>query len=301
MNLRSTAHAMLLLVTTVFWGCGSGGEVAPELTAEIVYRNGSILTLDAAATVARDLAIRDGKVIAVGDWTDDQTAAYIGPDTEVLDLEGRTVIPGLQDSHLHFIGLGADDYYVVRFDDATSIPEIQALLRARLEQLEAEGQLDVWTYPTTGETGPWLFGAGWNQAKLEEGRMADRHDLDEVSREVPITLDRVYRGVAVNTRVFELQGYDFDRPETWPAWFTEDPASFGPGDIIVRNPETGLPTGVFYGFAPALIGEAPARSFEQRVESVGMGARTVLSKGIVAVVDPGIQEDNRVYQEAYNR
>lgn len=276
-------------------------SAAPELAADVVYRNGSILTLDAESTVASDLAIRDGRIMAVGRWTDDEAATFIGPETDVRDLEGRTVIPGLQDSHLHFIGLGADDYYVTRFDDATSIREIQELLRARLEQLEADGQLDVWTYPTTGETGPWLFGAGWNQAKLDEGRMADRHDLDQVSREVPITLDRVYRGVAVNTRVFELRGYDFERPETWPAWFTEDPASFGPGDVIVRDPETGLPTGVFYGFAPALIGEAPARTFEQRVESVAMGSRTVLSKGIVAVVDPGIQEDNRVYQAAYNR
>ncbi|MDH3270540.1 MAG: amidohydrolase family protein, partial [Gemmatimonadota bacterium] len=122
-----------------------------------------------------------------------------------------------------------------------------------------------------------------------------------VSRDVPITLDRVYLGVAVNTRVFELRGYDFDRPETWPDWFTEDPASFGPGDIIERDRESGLPTGVFYGFAPALIGAAPRRTFEQDVESVAMGARTVLSKGVVAVVDPGIQEENRVYQEAYDR
>lgn len=271
------------------------------LHADIVYRNGNIVTLDGENTISSDIAIRGERIVAVGDWTVAVADAFIGPDTEVRDLEGRTVIPGLQDSHLHFIGLGADDYYVARFDDATSIGDIQTLLRALLQRLEADGRLDVWTYPTSGETGPWLFGAGWNQAKLEEGRMADRHELDQVSRDVPITLDRVYRGVAVNTRVFELHGYDFDRPETWPAWFTEDPDSFGPGDIIVRDPETGLPNGVFYGFAPALIGEAPVRTFEQRVESVGMGSRTVLSKGIVSVVDPGIQEDNRVYQEAYNR
>lgn len=277
------------------------GGVTDALQADIVYRNGIIVTLDDQNTVARDVAIRGDRIVSVGDWTDAEADALIGPGTEVRDLEGRTVIPGLQDSHLHFIGLGADDYYVARFDDATSIGEIQALLRARLQTLQADGHLDVWTDPTTGETGPWLFGAGWNQAKLQEGRMADRHDLDEVSREVPITLDRVYRGLAVNTRVFELQGYDFDRPETWPAWFTRDPESFGPGDIIVRDPDTGLPTGVFYGFAPALVGAAPTRTFEQRVESVGMGARTVLSKGIVSIVDPGIQQDNRVYQEAYNR
>lgn len=294
------AHRTILTLALALASAACSGEAPPDaLFADVVYTNGSILTMDEDRTVAEGLAVKGDRVVAVG--SAQELEPFIGGGTDVRDLEGRTVIPGLQDSHLHFLGLGADEYYVARFDDATSIAEIQEILRAQLERLEAEGALDAWTYPTTGETGPWLFGAGWNQAKLDEGRMADRHDLDEVSRDVPITLDRVYRGVAVNTRVFELRGYDFDRPETWPDWFTEDPDSFGPGDVIVRDPETGLPTGVFYGFAPALVGDVPRRTFEQRVESVARGSGTVLTKGIVSVVDPGIQEDNRVYQEAYNR
>jgi predicted amidohydrolase YtcJ len=294
-------RALGLAIATGVAACAGPSAPADELAPDLIYTNGTVLTLDGDNTVVSSIAVKDDRIVALGDWTERELGALAGAQTVVYDLDGRTVIPGLQDSHLHFIGLGADDYYVTRFDDATSVAEIQEQLRAHLARLDGEGALDVWTYPGTGEVGPWLFGAGWNQAKLDEGRMASRHELDEVSRDVPITLDRVYLGVAVNTKVFELQGYDFERPETWPEWFTRDPAYFGPGDVIERDPETGLPTGVFYGFAPALIGRAPARTFEQNVESVAMGSRTVLSKGIVAIVDPGIQEENRIYQEAYNR
>lgn len=283
-----------LVGATFLTGC-----TAPSsgIHADYVFTNGSVVTLDENYTVASSIAVLGDRIAAVGD-----ADGLVGPDTRVIDLQGRTVIPGLQDSHIHFVSLGADDYYVARFDDATSVTAIQEQLRAKMAALEADGALDVWTYPTTGDTGPWLFGAGWNQAKLADGRMATRQQLDEISREIPISLDRVYLGVAVNTRVFELQGYDFDRPETWPDWFTEDPDWFGPGDVIERDPNTDLPTGVFYGAsAPSLIGDFPARTFEQEVESVAMGARTVLSKGIVAIVDPGIHEENLVYQTAANR
>lgn len=277
------------------------GDLAELVQADVVYTNATVVTLDEDDSVADAIAVRDDEIAGVGSWDDPVIQALVGPETTVYDLEGRTIIPGLQDSHLHFIGLGADNFYVARFDEATSIGQIQSILREHLARLEAEDAVNVWTHPTTGERGPWLFGAAWNQAKLAEGRMANRQELDAVSRDVPISLRRVYRGVAVNTRVFELQGWDFARPETWPDWFTEDPASFGPGDIIERDPQTGLPTGVFYGFATRLIGDVPERTFEQDVESVAMGARTVLTKGIVSVVDPAVQEGNRAYQEAYNR
>jgi len=296
------SRAGLAVLTAAALACAGSGRLTEDLTADVVYLNGTIVTLDGDYTVARAIAIKADRVVGLGDWTLVDAGPFVGSRTEIYDLQGRTVIPGLQDSHLHFIGLGADEYYKTRFDDVTSVGQIQDLLRAQLVRLEETGGLDVWTYPTTGEVGPWLFGAGWNQAKLDGGRMATRQQLDEVSRDVPITLDRVYLGIAVNTRVFELQGYDFDRRETWPAWFTQDPPTFGPGDIIDRDPQTGLPTGVFYGAtAPALIGALPERTFEQDVESVALGARTVLSKGVVSIVDPGVQAANRVYQAAYNR
>ena len=134
--------------------------------------------------------------------------------------------------------------------------------------------------------------------------MANRHELDRVSREMPISLDRIYRGIAVNTRVFELMGIDFDDPATHPDWFSSDPSDFEAGDIIYRDPDTGLPNGVFVGDrAPRLVARAiPEKSFEQRVESLVLGLEVLASLGITAVVEAGsvLGSVTEVYQAAYD-
>jgi predicted amidohydrolase YtcJ len=110
--------------------------------------------------------------------------------------------------------------------------------------------------------------------------MANRHELDAVSRTVPISLTRIYRGMAVNTKVFELLGYKFEDPNTWPDWFKKDPADFEAGDIIFRDPD-GLPNGVFVGDrAPRLITKAiPSKSFEQQVDSLVLGLKVLSAMG----------------------
>ncbi|HXV64234.1 MAG TPA: amidohydrolase family protein, partial [Vicinamibacteria bacterium] len=120
----------------------------------------------------------------------------------------------------------------------------------------------------------------------------------------PISLDRIYRGIAVNTKVFELMGIEFDDPSTHPEWFTRTPRDFEPGDIIFRD-DTGLPNGVFVGTkAPRLVADAiPEKSLEQKVESLVLGLKVLTTYGITAIVEPGNQigRVNRVYQEAYDQ
>src|ERR1043165_1899996 len=77
--------------------------------ADVIFTNGKIVTVDANFSVAQALAIKEGKLIAVG--TNADALAHRGPNTKVLDLAGKTVIPGLQDSHIHFLSLGEDVTY----------------------------------------------------------------------------------------------------------------------------------------------------------------------------------------------
>ena len=77
--------------------------------ADVIFTNGKIVTVDANFTIAQALAIKDGKLIAVG--TNAEALALRGPNTKVLDLAGKTVIPGLQDSHIHFLRLGEEVTY----------------------------------------------------------------------------------------------------------------------------------------------------------------------------------------------
>lgn len=275
----------------------------PGSKADLVLLNARVITMNDAHPFAEALAIQGERLVAVGSNAD--ARAWAGPETRTIDLEGKTVIPGINESHIHVRDLGFQQRTAVNLENARNIAEVQTLLRSRLEELQHSGKLGGWHYPTTGETGPWLFGLGWTQDRLEEKRMANRHELDAVSRDVPISLDRIYRGIAVNTKVFELMGIDFDDPSTYPEWFRKTPRDFEAGDIIFRDPDTGLPNGVFVGDkAPRLVaGAVPEKSLEQRVESLVLGLQILASYGITAIVEPGNQlgRVTRVYQEAYDR
>jgi predicted amidohydrolase YtcJ len=251
---------------------------------------------------ASAIALVGERVAAVGSWVD--VASLVGTNTKAYDLGGRTIIPGINESHIHVRDLGFEQHYAVNLEPAKNVADVQRLLRARLDALRREGTLGGWHYPTTGATGPWLFGLGWTQDRLSEKRMAGRRELDAVSRDVPISLARIYRGVAVNTKVFELLGIRFEDPGTWPDWFKKDPADFEAGDIIFRDSD-GLPDGVFVGErAPRLIAKAiPAKTFEQQVDSLVLGLNVLSSMGITALVEAGSEMGRvtRVYQAAYDR
>lgn len=114
---------------------------------------------------------------------------------EVKDLEGRTVIPGLNDNHLHLFTLG-DQGMTLRLQDATSI-----------EEIIQRGKDYLKDHPET----TFLFGVGWNQDYLEDGRMPTREDLDQISTEIPVMLERVCIHIAtINTKLMEMMGIDKD-------------------------------------------------------------------------------------------
>jgi predicted amidohydrolase YtcJ len=273
----------------------------PAPSADAVYHNARVITMDDAAPEAAAMAVGGERILAIGSW--EEMGPFLGEDTEVYDLQGGTIIPGINETHIHVRDLGFEQHYAVNLQPAGTVADVQDMLRRRLTELRDAGELGGWRYPTTGEEGEWLFGLGWTQDRLMGHRMATRHELDEVSREVPISLQRIYRGIAVNTRVFELLGIDFDDPATYPDWFRTDPPDFEAGDVILRDPATGLPNGVFLGDrAPRLVAAAiPSKSFQQRVESLALGLKVLASYGITAVVEAGstLGAVTDVYEAAY--
>ncbi len=278
----------------------SACEPAPP-HADTVFHNAVVITMDDGHPQASAMALAGQEILSVGGFED--MRPFIGEGSDVHDLGGRTILPGINETHIHVRDLGFEQRYAVNLEAARAIPDVLTMLLERLVWLREAGELGGWTYPTTGEEGPWLFGLGWTQDRLEELRMANRHELDAVSREVPISLQRIYRGIAVNTRVFELMGIDFQDPATYPDWFTTDPEDFEAGDVIFRDPDTGLPNGVFVGDrAPRLVAAAiPSKSFEQRVESLVQGLHVLASLGITAVVEAGstLGTVTEVYEAAY--
>jgi len=268
------------------------------LEADLIFTGANVVTMDKAYSTASALAIRGDKIVAVG--SDDNVMALAGSSTEVIRLDGKTVLPGLQDSHIHFLGLGNDIKYQAELTFAENAEEILNEVRTLMDRLEPE-------------PGEWVIGNRWDQHKYPT--MITRWQLDEIAPDNPVRLDRVYRGVAVNTAVFHLMDILDDKPQTWPAWWLEDPSNFTFEDMILREnrkitingveKEYRIPTGVFIGSRASSLVRArmPQPTFEQNVESVLYGCEEMLRLGVTSVVDPssGMGYNMRVYQEAYNR
>jgi len=239
------------------------------------------------------VAIKDGYIIAVSN--SEEVLELEAPETETFDLEGKVIIPGIFDTHIHATGLGYDLTYGVELGDATSKEEYVDRIE---ENIEEHG----W-----GE-GDWIRGSRWDEDKLPE--MITRWDIDEVTTEGQLVdLSRLFLGRIVNTAVFEKMGIDDQDPDTWPDWWTEDPDHFTGEDIIYREPkyieelgeEVEVPTGVFIGrHAPGLAEGAPPMTEEEMVESVKLGQRRLAEFGITAIQEPG-GDHMPLYQEAKAR
>jgi len=186
-----------------------------EGPADLVLLNGKVITVDAADTIAQAVAIKNGRIQAVG--SDEAIRALVGPDTETVDLAGRSLTPGLIDAHNHFQVMGLmNGYYVPLMP-----PEVRTLaeLQAKLQETVAQ------TPP-----GEWVKGY---YLGLAEGRLPTRHDLDPISSEHPIWLMQQggHYGSA-NSLALQIAGITADTPNP-------------PGGQIGRE-ANGEPNGVFY-------------------------------------------------------
>ncbi len=254
----------------------AGAYAAPPF-ADRVMLNGKVLTVDARDSVAEALAIRDGRIVAVGSSED--ITGLIGPDTEQLDLAGRTVTPGLLDSHAHFSqgGLLMLTNIDLSYPQVKSVGDVVSLV----EQRAAERT-----------SGQWITGRGWDEGKLLEQRYVYASDLEPVSPRQPVWLMHTmgHYGVA-NYLALALAGISRDTP---------DP----PGGTIDRD-EDGNPTGVLKESAMELVtGLIPEATPQQQRDALRLMAREFNSECMTGLKDPGIGAavgyDFAAAQEAWN-
>ena len=201
--------------------------------ADTIYSGGTILTIDDALPVAEAVAVKEGRILAVG--TLDDVVAHQGEGTKFHDLNGRTLLPGFVDSHGHVVmgGLQALSANLLALPDGevTDIATLQAtLLRWIKENAAVVDQTKL------------IVGFGYDNAQLAELRHPTREDLDAVAPDVPIIIvhQSGHLGVA-NSKALELTGIDAN---------SENP----PGGIIRRD-EKGDPNGVLeeYAFFTVLV------------------------------------------------
>ena len=227
--------------------------------ADLVLRGGKIITVDSGWHIAQAVAVRGGRFVAIGD--DATVARYVGPNTQVIELAGKTVVPGLIDSHLHQL-FAALNGPAVQLLGAKTIADVQAALAERVARTEA---------------GKWVMASsGWHESILAEGRMPTRHELDAVSPNNPVFIPRGGHVITVNSKALELAGITRDTP---------DPD----GGVIVRD-EKGEATGVLLETAAYLVRKILPPPPANMAELLKTAMRDLNSYGIVGVVEPGVNE-----------
>jgi predicted amidohydrolase YtcJ len=236
--------------------------------ADLVLRGGRVITVDKDWRVAQAIAIREGRFLAVGD--DTAIAAHIGPNTQIVELGGRTVVPGLIDSHLHQL-FAALNGPAVQLLGAKTVADVQAAIGERVAR----------TPP-----GQWVMASsGWHESILDEGRMPTRFELDKVSPDNPVFIPRGGHVVTVNSKALELAGITKDTPNP-------------DGGVIVRDEATGEATGVLLENATYLVRKILPPPPSNMAELLKIAMRDLNSYGITGVIEPGVNEQQMALYRA---
>ncbi len=246
----SSLPAVLAFLAVLPLLAGCAGE--RPTAADTVILNARVYTVDAAAPWAEAVAVRDGRILAVGTTKD--ISRHKGKDTEVIDAAGRLVLPGIADSHVHFVS-GSSNLAAVDLAGAKTVEEVQARIRA---------------FVAANPRAEWIQGRGW-MYPVFPGDMPDKRILDEIVADRPACM-RCADGHSswVNSKALALAGITRR---------TEDPE----GGRIVRD-ATGEPTGALLEAAGQLVARLiPEPTAEEKLASVRQGLREAARLGVVRV------------------
>jgi len=264
-----TALILILIMTA-----SVSGQNAPEKPkADVIFTHGNVYTgiVDPTSMVAgkraEAIAVRGDRIFAVG--TRDEVLKAKGPDTKIIDLGGRFVMPGFNDAHMHLAHAGQEKLSV-NLVGAKTLDEFRERIRAKVEK---------------ARPGEWIVGAGWDETLWPVKAVPTRWDLDEVSSGHPVYMDRVdgHIGVA-NTRALQLASITV--------------ASREPAGGKIDRDEAGTPNGILRETArDAVRAVIPKPTHEQRRQAIDLALADLASHGITSAQDNSSWEDFQIYEE----
>ncbi|MGD2120744.1 MAG: amidohydrolase [Gemmatimonadota bacterium] len=270
MNIRRRGFGVfssaVLLLGFVLTSACAGPEPDAGEEADVAYINGNIYTVDADFSTATALAVKDGRFVYVGDEAGVQ--AHIGSGTDVVDLEGRTILPGLHDSHVH-IRYGERELYPqipdirTNLGDWASVEQMQAAIRRALET--GEGL-------RPGPEPRWVVLSGWMSA-VWDPPVFRKELLDAAAPENPVFISRYTHGSGANSKALELAGITRDTPD--------------PEGGHIKKDENGEPTGEFVERAPpeltSLIPPVAPYTDEERDRNLVDGTALAVASGLTTI------------------
>ena len=231
-----------------------------SLYPDVIYLNGTVITMDARQSEAQAVAVRGDAIVAVGDNNAIEDLA--GPDTERIDLEGATLLPGFYAAHDHFPGSGVVALFRVDLNsppigEINTMDELVARLAARANETPK---------------GQWVRGRGYDDTLIREKRHPTRADLDRASTEHPIYIGHIsgHLGVA-NSLALEMAGITKGTPE--PS-----------GGVIRKDPETGEPNGVFEESMSLVTRLIPPLDENDRLSAIRWAVADYVEEGVTTTV-----------------
>ncbi len=252
---------ILALLSLTNLACTQGEPV------DLLFHNGKIVTVDDDFSIHEAIAVRDGKVLAVGGA--ELVNSYDA--TRVVDLGGKLLMPGFNDTHIHIRGRARR---AVVLTDLESIEEIKRRVRAKAEELGA---------------GEWITGYGWSEDELDEGRRPLRWDLDEAAPDNPVILTRAGGHSAVaNSMALELADVTAETPQ--------------PEGGVIEHDNNGELNGVIRERQRIVSRLVPDATPEELRETFVQSLRDLLPLGITSIIQAGVRPDafgewESVYEE----
>lgn len=249
--------------------------------AQLIIKNGKITTLDAKQPEVDSIAIADGKVIALG--SDREIMKLADANTKIINANGRRVIPGLNDSHLHIIRGGLTYNMELRWEGVPTLKEALDLLREQAENTPAPQWVRVV--------------GGWTEFQFAEKRMPTLDELNKAAPDTPVFLLHLYASAMLNRAALDALGFNKDTP---------DP----PGGKIERDSK-GNPTGLLLATPSAMIlystlGKTPKLPHEDQINSTRHFMRELNRLGLTSAIDAGgggqnYPDDYEVVKELHDK
>jgi len=240
---------------------------------KLALMNGNVITMDDNNPRAQAIFVIEDKIFKVGSNTEIQN--LIDEETEEINLQGKTLVPGFVDCHAHPMYFGQSLMAV-----NCRTPPIQSI-KEMMEQIQEAA--------TKKAEGDWIIGRGYDDFKLTEKKHPSRWDIDEAAPKHPVVITRMCGHViTVNSRALELAGISID---------SKDPE----GGRIDRDQDSKEPNGVIRGNAQELIWKVvPPPDIEQLKKGINLAAKELLARGVTSISEAGVDKATMVqaYQAA---
>jgi predicted amidohydrolase YtcJ len=239
----------------------------PALTPELIIVNAAVHTMEPSRPTAEAVAVAGNRIVALGSTK--ELRALAGTGTRVIDAHRNSVLPGFNDAHTHFL-TGGFSLSSVDLRDANSIEEMARRL----------GE-----YARRTPKGGWILGGDWDHEKWPGAPLPTRQEIDSVTPDNPVFVNRLDGHMALaNSLTLKIAGISGE---------TKDP----PGGLIVRDPQTGEPTGILKDAAQELVERAmQEKSFEEKHAAAVAGTEYAARMGVTSLTDMSAGEDVGLYQ-----